>query len=89
MLGYLNEVSSWRNFSSNFDVSLTVHLSITLANGQLDAQIFNTRLRQNCLQFSLNLFTGRSLAESDDTRCCINTIWPPEDEQDIARNMYM
>jgi len=34
------------------------------------------------------LFTGRSLTESNDTRCCINTIWPPEDEQDIARNMY-
>jgi hypothetical protein len=44
---------------TNFDVLLTVHLSITLAN------------------------------ESDDTRCCINTIRPPEDEQDIARNMYM
>jgi len=42
MLGYLNEVWSWRNFRSNFDVSLTVHLSITLANDQLDAQIFNT-----------------------------------------------
>jgi len=26
----------------NFDVSLTVHLSLTLANDQLDAQIFNT-----------------------------------------------
>ena len=38
---------------------------------------------------SLNLCTGRSLTESDDTRCCINTIWPTEDEQDIARNMYM
>jgi len=25
---------------------------------------------------------------SDDTRCCVNTIWP-EDEQDIARNMYI
>jgi len=35
--------------------------------------------------------TGRSLTESDDTRCCINTIWPPEDEQDTctARNTYM
>jgi hypothetical protein len=31
--------------------------------------------------------TGRSLTESDDTRCCTNTIWPPEYEQDIARNM--
>jgi len=27
--------------------------------------------------------------QSDDTRCCIDTIWPPEDEQDIARNMYV
>jgi hypothetical protein len=33
--------------------------------------------------------TRRSLNDSDDTRCCINTIWPPEDEQDIVRNMYM
>ena len=36
-----------------------------------------------------NLCTGQSLTDSDDTRCCINTIWPPEDEQDIVRNMYM
>jgi len=40
-------------------------------------------------QYFLNLFTGRSLTESYDTRCCVNTIWPPEDEQDVARNMYM
>jgi hypothetical protein len=25
--------------------------------------------------------------QSDDTRCCNNTIWPPEDEHSIARNM--
>jgi hypothetical protein len=35
------------------------------------------------------LCTGRSPTESDDTRRCVNTIWPPEDEQDIARNMCM
>jgi len=40
-------------------------------------------------QFFLNLCTGRSLTESDDTRWCINTIRPPKDEQDISRNMYM
>jgi len=34
-----------------------------------------------------NFCTGRLLTESDDTRCCSNTIWPPEDEQNIARNM--
>ena len=27
------------------------------------------------------------LTESDDTRCCINTIWPSGDEQYVARNM--
>ena len=30
--------------------------------------------------FYLNLCTGRPLTESDDTRCCINTIQPPDDE---------
>jgi len=34
----LHETSS----DTNFDVSLTVHLSITLANDQLDTQILNT-----------------------------------------------
>ena len=34
-----------------------------------------------------NLCTGRSLTDSYDTRCCINTIWPPDDEHDVARNM--
>src|SRR5215475_4582580 len=37
----------------------------------------------------VHLCTGRSLTDSDDTRCCINKICRPEDEQDIARNMYM
>jgi hypothetical protein len=31
--------------------------------------------------------TVRPLTESDDTRCCNNKIWPPEDENSIARNM--
>ena len=30
--------------------------------------------------FPLNLCTGRPLTESDDTRCCISTIQPPDDE---------
>ena len=29
---------------------------------------------------SLNLCTGQPLTESDDTRCSINTIQPPDDE---------
>jgi len=34
-----------------FYVSLTVHLSITLANDQLDAQIFNTLQSSTCTCF--------------------------------------
>ena len=34
-----------------------------------------------------NLSTGQSLTDSDDTRCCIDTIKPTEDEQRAARNM--
>ena len=32
--------------------------------------------------------TGQSPTESDDTKCCIDTIIPPEDGQRTARNMY-
>ena len=86
-----------------FDVSLTVHLSITLANDQLDAQIFNTFITIlyahmfraiSCsssggrivliqhLVSSLSVSdrpvhsTGRSLTDSDGTRCSINLLNP-------------
>jgi len=36
---------------------------------------------------SLNRHTVRPFTESDNTRCCNNTICPPEDEQDTARKM--
>ena len=39
------------------------------------------------LQSALNRHTVRPFTESDDTRCCNNTICPPEDEQGTARNM--
>ena len=39
------------------------------------------------LQSELNLHTVRLFTESDDTRCCNNTICPPEDEQGTAGNM--
>ena len=35
------------------------------------------RLRENC---SAVLFQPVPLTESEDTRCCINTIHPPDDE---------
>jgi len=80
-----------------FNVSLTLHLSITLTNDQLDAQLFNMFIRilymfraiscsssggqivliqhlVSSLSVSdrpVHLCTGRSLTESDDTRCFI------------------
>ena len=35
---------------------------------------------------ALNRRTIQPSAESDDTRCCNNTIRPPEDEHGTARN---
>jgi hypothetical protein len=32
------------------------------------------------VEFSLNPCTGQPLTESNDTRCCINTFQPPDDE---------
>jgi hypothetical protein len=85
----------------NFDVSLIMHVSITLANDQLDAQIFNMFITIpymymfraiSCsssggqivliqhLVLSLSVSdhpvhsTRLSLTDSDDIRCCINTI---------------
>ena len=33
------------------------------------------------------LCTVQPFTESDDTRCCVNTIFPPEDGHVNARNM--
>jgi len=35
---------------------------------------------------SVNGHIVRPFTESDDTRCCNNTIWPPEDGHSTARN---
>jgi len=32
-------------------------------------------------EFSLNLCSGRPLTESDNTRCRVSTIQPPDDER--------
>ena len=39
------------------------------------------------LQSAIHLHTVRLFTEGDDTRGCGDTICPPEDEQDAARNM--
>ena len=39
------------------------------------------------LQSALNRCTVQPFTDSDDTRCCVNTIFPPEDGHVNARNM--
>jgi len=39
------------------------------------------------MQSALNQFTVQTFTESEDTRCCVNTIFPPEDGHINARNM--
>ena len=59
---------------------------VTLSKWPSGAQVERELLRSSlstCTpaeQFSLNLCTGQPLTEIDDTRCCINTIQPPDDE---------
>ena len=36
---------------------------------------------------ALNQCTVQTFRESEDTRCCVNTIFPPEDGHINARNM--
>ena len=36
---------------------------------------------------TLNQCTVQTFTESEDTRCCVNTIFPPEDGHVNARNM--
>ena len=43
------------------------------------------RLRKDCSTV-LSKPTEQSPKQSDETRCCTNTIWPPEDEHNSARN---
>ena len=37
--------------------------------------------------FAFNQCTVQTFTESEDTRCCVNTIFPPEDGHVNARNM--
>ena len=61
---------------------------ITTASGivTLCKQPYSTRV-VSVLQSALHLHTVRLFTEGDDTRGCVDTIGPPDDEQRAARNM--
>jgi len=65
--------------SSGGQILLVQHLVSSLSLGYCSVN----RLRES----SLNMGTEESPKESDDTRCSTNTICPPEDEHNSARNM--
>ena len=44
-------------------------------------------LVESGLQSALNQCSVQPFKESEDTRCCVNTIFPPEDGHVNARNM--
>jgi len=50
--------------------------------------MFVTLLSSTCFeQSALNRYAVQTFTESDDTRCCVNTIFPPEDGHVNARNI--
>ena len=70
--------------SSGGQIVLLQHLVLSLSVNSRTV----CRLRADCSpQSALNRHTVRLFTESDDTRCCNNTICPPEDEQGTAGNM--
>ena len=58
-------------------------LLLTYFNNQINAQMPD----ENGLQSAVIRCTVQPFTESDDTRCCDNTICPPEDGHVNARNI--
>jgi len=98
-----HNLSQWPTWCTNFNTFITflyVYMFRAISCSPSGGQIVLIQHLVSSLSVSdhpvhrlrkksfLNLCIGQSLTESDHTRCCINTIWPPEDKQDIARNMY-
>jgi len=63
------------HISSNILLILRVWSCINTARGMVTLSKWPLGVQvEKEMQFFLNLCTERSLTESDDTRCCINTI---------------
>ena len=50
-------------------------------------KLLHSTLVDSGLQSALNQCTVQTFTESEDTRCCVNTIFPPVDGHVNARNM--
>ena len=69
--GYKNQLSSRNISSTKFNAKFSLFIN----------NMFVT------LQSALNQCTVQTFTESEDTRCCVKTIFPPEDGHVNARNM--
>ena len=72
--------------SSGGKIAFTQHLVSSLSVHGCTVH----RLRADCAdsaESALNRRTVQSFTESDDTSCCVNVIFPPEDGHFNARNM--
>jgi hypothetical protein len=93
---YWSNLSQWPTWCKNFlNTFITIFymymfraISCSSSGGQL-ALIQHLVSSLSVSDRPVQWCTGRSRIESDDSNCCINASGPPEDEQDIARNMYM
>jgi len=55
----------------------------TCRTRQITPTYANIKMKES----ALNRCTVQPFTESDDTRCCVNTIFPPEDGHVNARNV--
>jgi len=62
-------------------------ISVTYGVATLFRCLFSTQIARG-LSSSRNLCTEQTPKESNDTICYTNTICPPEDEHNSARDMY-
>ena len=69
--------------SSGGKIVFTQHLVSSLSVNVCTVQW----LRADSAESALNQCIVQTFTESEDTRCCVNTIFPPEDGQVNVRNM--
>jgi len=78
---------SFTNFNAQFLYYITIRMLYYNPRhiSSINMPIFK---RTNSTESALIRQTVQPFTETDDTRCCYNTIFPPEDGHVDARNMW-
>jgi hypothetical protein len=76
-------------FNNNMFVTLLSSTCFGPQHAHLQEERFYSHSTQveSGLQSALNLCSVQTFTESENTRCCVNKIFPPEDGRVEARNM--